>query len=64
MKQPLFQTAAIALREARDCISDAGRLCDELHEAEDARLLREVAEGLAPIAERLKARSESEPSGT
>jgi len=64
MKQPLFLTAAIAVREAESCISDAGRICDELNETDDARYLRSVAEGLAPIAERLKARSQSESSGT
>jgi hypothetical protein len=60
MKAPLTLTAAIALKEAANCIADARQICRKLNEHETDRQLRDCQDGLRPIAEAMHSRAQEE----
>jgi hypothetical protein len=57
MKRPLELTAAIAVKEAAGCLSDAREICRQLKDYRIERQLRDLSEKLEPIFDDMHARS-------
>lgn len=57
MKRPLELTAAIAIKEAAGCLSDAQEICRQLKDHRTERQLCDLSEKLEPIFDDMNARS-------